>query len=296
MTNNETACIRSGPLSAEVSLVGAEMLRLHHTTHGDLLWSRDTSVWAGVSPILFPIVGKAADDRIRIGSRAYRMPQHGFAATRRFDVVDHSSALLTCSLGSDVQTLSMYPFEFELSVSYRLSDSALIMEAEVRNPGPVSMPASFGFHPAFRWPLHAGRPKTDYTLTFPKDQNLEIRRLLERRLSATTQSLLLDKGRLHLQESLFENGAAIMLERQSNSLTYGAPRAPFALQLEMENLPHLGLWMKPGHDYLCVEPWQGFSDPEGFEGVLFDKPGVFLLSPGARRQFRLAVNIVPSSG
>ena len=54
------------------------------------------------------------------------------------------------------------------------------------------------------------------------------------------------------------------------------------VHMEWDNLPDLGLWEKPGAPFLCIEPWAGFNDPQGFAGELDEKPGVVVLAPGAR--------------
>ena len=54
----------------------------------------------------------------------------------------------------------------------------------------------------------------------------------------------------------------------------------------------LGLWQKPGAAFLCIEPWQGHSDPVGFAGGLRDKPGIVQLAAGASRSFRMDVTVL----
>ena len=39
------------------------------------------------------------------------------------------------------------------------------------------------------------------------------------------------------------------------------------LSIAFEGLPHGALWMRPGADYLCVEPWCGYADPEDFKYI-----------------------------
>jgi galactose mutarotase-like enzyme len=60
----------AGPgLAAEVSEIGAELVRLQDHEGRDLLWSGDPAIWAGRAPLLFPMVGRAKDDRIRVDGR-----------------------------------------------------------------------------------------------------------------------------------------------------------------------------------------------------------------------------------
>jgi len=41
--------------------------------------------------------------------------------------------------------------------------------------------------------------------------------------------------------------------------------------------------MKPGADFLCIEPWSGCASPIGFDGEFSEKPGVLLIPPGEQR-------------
>ncbi len=295
MTRDERVRLRAGPLCAEIAPVGAELVRLHHRDHGELLWARDTAVWAGVSPLLFPVVGKVANDRIMVDGVRLAMPQHGFAATSRFAVASRSKARVSFRLVSSERTRSIYPFDFALCVSYVLAGDGLTVTAELDNTGDRVLPASFGFHPAFRWPLYRGCSKNEHFLVFAEDDRLEVFRLRDRLLYGIGERMALDDGRLFLNESLFAEGAAIILDRRSNSIVYGAAGAHFALRIDTGGLPHLGLWMKPGHDYLCIEPWHGHADPIGFAGAFADKPGVFHLAPGGRRAFELNIRIIPAA-
>ena len=83
---------------------------------------------------------------------------------------------------------------------------------------------------------------------------------------------------LPLRQDLFAEDALIFLEPRSRSLRFLAEGGP-TLTLRWEGFPHLGLWAKPhpGPAFLCIEPWEGYADPEGWDGEFAAKPGSFLL-------------------
>jgi galactose mutarotase-like enzyme len=95
---------------------------------------------------------------------------------------------------------------------------------------------------------------------------------------------------LPLCEELFTEDALIFLEPRSRGLRFEAEGGP-ALTLRWDGFPHLGLWAKPdpGPAFLCIEPWEGHADPEGWDGDFSDKPGSFLLAPGATRRWSLTL-------
>src|SRR6185295_9024920 len=60
----------------------------------------------------------------------------------------------------------MWPFAFRLEVHFAIAGDALRMEALVHNPAKTPLWFSFGFHPAFAWPLPGGAPKAAHRLVF----------------------------------------------------------------------------------------------------------------------------------
>jgi len=54
----------------------------------------------------------------------------------------------------------------------------------------------------------------------------------------------------------------------------------------------LGLWTKPGAAYVCVEPWHGIADPEGYDGDFRAKPGVFEIAAGGTKRIALHVTLL----
>jgi galactose mutarotase-like enzyme len=145
--------IASNELTAEITSRGAELVRLSDCRGRELLWDGDAHWWAGRSPLLFPIVGKVPGDRFRIGSKQYEMRQHGFARTADFMLVNADRSSCTFELRSSAETLRHYPFAFTLRATYQIVGPILTVRATIANESSVLMPMSFGFHPAFRWPL-----------------------------------------------------------------------------------------------------------------------------------------------
>ena len=55
--------------------------------------------------------------------------------------------------------------------------------------------------------------------------------------------------------------------------------------------PQLGIWTKPGAHYVCIEPWHGIADPNGYTGEFREKPGVFEVAPGANKTMTISVTL-----
>jgi galactose mutarotase-like enzyme len=63
------------------------------------------------------------------------------------------------------------------------------------------------------------------------------------------------------------------------------------LHVRFDDFPTLGVWTKPGADFICIEPWHGFSDPVGFSGEIRDKPGIFEIAAGATRSMTMSISL-----
>lgn len=280
--------ISDGTLTAEVAARGAELVRLQDRDGLDLLWDGDPAFWTGRSPLLFPIVGEVKGNRAKVDGTEYEIGRHGFARTSNFGLVSSEPARCTWRLEASEATRRQYPFEFRLDVTYAIRDGVLKMVAEVANAGQGTMPVSFGFHPALRWPLPYGKPRAAHEIVFDKDEPAPIRRPVDGLLSTATYPTPVRERRLALHDDLFKDGALVFDRLQSRSVTYGE-----RLWVDFPDMPHLGIWMLPGAGYVCIEPWQGHASPQDFDGDLVDKPGIVSIAPGAARRFAMSISVSP---
>ena len=288
---SDPVLLRSGQVQAMISPIGAELTGLTHDAFGELLWSGDPRWWARQSPLLFPVVGKCAGDRIRVGDQEFPMPLHGFAHGMTFDVVATEIHRCRLVLTDGPATQVHYPFPFRLEVDYALDGAAQRIEARIINTGCGILPASFGFHPGFRWPLADGLPKTAHRLVFDADNHLDVARAKDGLILPGTTRFDLSNGALPLDETLFADGAMVMHAPRSRRVRFLADGSPFAVSLAWRNLPSLGLWMRPGADFLCIEPWAGHGDPAGFAGDFRDKPGVIAIAAGETAGFEMDLSV-----
>ncbi len=279
--------ISTPALSAEISTTGAELMRLQDRTGADLLWDGDPAFWASRSPLLFPIVGEAKANRIKVDGTTYEIGRHGFARTSTFTLVRSDAASCTFRLEASEATRRHYPFAFRLDVTYRIEAATLRMEAEVTNTGDGVMPASFGFHPALRWPLPYGTSRAAHEIVFEHDEPAPIRRPVDGLLSTAQFPTPVHERHLKLHDDLFEDGALVFDTLASRSVVYGD-----AVRVAFPHMPHLGIWTKPGAGYVCIEPWQGHASPEGFDGELADKPGMVAIAPSATETFAMSIEVL----
>lgn len=286
----ESVTLRNETLGAAVSARGAELQRLCTAAGEELLWDGNPDIWAGRSPLLFPVVGNVKDDHITVRGKHYPMLRHGFARTSTFQLVESDAAHCVWRLRANDETRARYPFAFRLDVAYAVDGARLTMRATVVNEGAEPMPASFGFHPAFRWPLVPGVAREDYEVHFETPEPEPIRRLAGGLLGGPEPTPVASE-RLALADGLFERDALIFDRLRSRRLTYG-PAAGRRLLLDFPVMPHLGIWSKPGAGFVCLEPWQGFADPSDFDGELAEKPGIVEIPPQSERIFELTATVL----
>ena len=292
---NSWVPLSSADLHAEVNPLGAQLSILRDRSGRDLLWDGDPSVWSGRAPILFPIVGELAGGSYRLGAKTYRLSRHGFARGKTFEIVAATEATATFRLKADEATWQVYPFRFELDVHFALNGPTLVVRTSIRNTDVGNMPASFGYHPAFRWPLPYGRDRSSHFIEFASDEPAGIRRLNSAGLLTPDRyPTLVSNRRLMLKDSLFQNDAVIFDQVRSRSVTYGADDGP-RIRVSYPDAPYLGVWTKPGAHFICIEPWHGIADPDGFCGDFTAKPGVFEVKPGDVESMEMAITLIADS-
>lgn len=291
----DLVALRSDALTASIHPLGAELWSLRDAEGRELMTDADPAFWSGHAPLLFPIVGALAGDAYRLGERRFTMPRHGFARHSEFALVEADDAGALFRLDASDASRTAYPFDFRLDMAFALTGTTLAMTATVSNRGNTPMPFSFGYHPAFAWPLPYGSAAEDHRIVFERDEPTPIRRLDPATgLVAPEPQPSPVEGKVYPPTYAdFEADALIWDELQSRSLTYGVPGRP-RLRIDFPDTPMLGIWQKPGARFLCIEPWAGIADPLGFAGDFTQKPGVMTLAPGAQQRLRMDLTLLES--
>ena len=285
--------IGSDILSVAINRIGAELTSLRDIEGRELMTDADPAFWTGHAPLLFPVVGMPFRETIRVDGVEYPMKKHGFARHARFAVADVGADQARFVLADSDETRASYPFAFELAVTFRVDGPTLSIDASVINRGPVELPASFGFHPAFAWPLPYGQDRGAHRILFSADEPAALKTIAaDGTIAAATRETPLDGRTLHLADALFEKDALVWDRVRSDKVTYGAMAGP-RLDIRFPDTPMLGIWTKPGAAYVCVEPWHGIADPEGYTGEYRDKPGVFIVPVGGEKRIGMSVTLVP---
>lgn len=261
---------------------GAELQSIFHKPHDlEYMWGGDPAVWGKHSPLLFPIVGTLKENTYYFKDRPYSLSRHGFARDREFTVESQKADSITFLLKSSSETLTVYPFEFELRVIYRLRPDGFTTTYQVNNPDRAPLWFSVGGHPAFKVPLTADTTYEDYYLEFGQSETAPRWPISKDGLIQTTPEPLLNNTKmLPLKKNLFARDALVLKHPASESVTLRSSRTERGLRMDFPGFPFLGLWAAPGADFLCIEPWCGIADSVDASQQWTDKEGINQLDSG----------------
>ena len=286
-------------LRVEVEERGAQLCRVYDKKNGnEILWEGKEPFWRYHAPILFPIVGRVANNEYRYGGKTYSLPQHGFARVSDFAAVcDDSAGTLRFQLADSEKTKEVYPFGFRLQVEYLLEGRSLTVRWNVTNPSQEeTMYFSIGAHPAFRTPLVEEEAKNEYFVHFEDDP--APRYILfnkESGLAVPGKEYVMDtdNGYLQLKDHLFDIDTFIFQEGQIRTISLCRPdRTPY-LRMHCAGFPYFGLWTQNDDaPFVCLEPWYGRLDDEGFTGELPEKTGIQKLAPGAAFEAAYTIEVL----
>ncbi len=269
-------------LEVEIDTKGAEVKKIYHRQFQlDYLWSGDAAYWNRTSPVLFPIVGKVKDNTYTYQDQPYRLTQHGFARDTDFILESFTASEAVFALSSSSETLTVYPFDFKLYITYTLSDTSLTVAYKVMHRNQGELLFSIGAHPAFRCPLEAGLSFEDYQLTFEKEESTPRLLLGSSGISRKTETVFAPGSKvIPLNYNLFgAKDAIVFKDLQSSAMTLSSEKGSHGLHFHFTGFPYMGIWTKPG-PFLCIEPWFGIADFEDADGKLEHKEGILRLNSG----------------
>jgi len=256
------------------------------------MWQADSEIWAKHAPILFPIVGELNEGKTLFNGETYAMSRHGFFRTSLTQLIEHTATSATFELKASKSTKSLYPFEFSLCVGYELVETTLVNSFEVRNLGKEPMPFTLGGHPAFAIAHFECENIADYYLEFDKEEYASKHLLNSDGLfSGFTRSVLKGQKKLPITADLFNEDALVFKNLLSSSVQLKSNQHSHGLRFTYKDWPYLGIWAKPGAKYVCLEPWMGCADNEGFTGEFHEKECAITLSPSESKSLSFSVEV-----
>lgn len=274
--------IKNEHLTIGISAHGAELQSIKDSDGKEYLWQANPSIWGRHSPILFPIVCGLWNDTCRIDGKEFNMSRHGFARDTDFTLVAQGKEKVVYAMHENEATLKVYPYHFNLAVSYRLAKNKIKVVWHVENTGRKEMYFQIGGHPAFlipgllpSEPMH-GRLRLDDT---------EPRRIFGNVKGCVTpehSAVVTEEGILSFDEELFKDDALIFDHSQLHKVSLLNHENKAEVSVEFK-APAVGIWSPYGKNapFVCIEPWYGIADWADYDGEFKDKYLMNKLLPGA---------------
>jgi len=275
--------IQNDTLLVEISETGAELQRVFNKkTNIEYLWNGDNLYWGRRAPLLFPIVGKLKEGKMRLDSGEYYISQHGFVRDMIFELNDSTTYRADLMVRSNQVTKKMYPFDWVLQCRYTLKNNMLDVKTIISNDSSDSdMLFSVGYHPAFRVPLEQNLTFSDYYLRFNKDTKHE-KSLLKDGLIDDKTVKGFDNYTIPLSEDTFLQDALVFKGLKSNEILLKSDKTKHGIKFTFDGFPYLGIWSKPGASFVCIEPWHGIADSVHHDGDFSSKEGLIKLEAGRK--------------
>ena len=273
-------------LQAEINDFGAELHSLVlEETGKEYVWCGDKNIWSGQSPILFPAIGKMLDSSYILDGKKYEMSKHGFARNNKFEVTRQEKNLAEFTLRENDDTLKMYPFSFELIITFKVVKKSLFVTHTVRNKNSSTMYFSLGCHPALN--INIGDK-----VVFEKEENLNTLRIdADGIIYEVGEKILDNTSDIEITNDIFNSDALIFQNPISKGATLKNDDKDI-LRFNWGNIPYLGIWAKPGAPYVCIEPWHGICDSYESKKDIKEKDGINSLDKNCEFSYTWSVEIL----
>ena len=275
-------------IAIEVAPHGAELVSL--TKGGrEYMWCGDAKYWNRHAPILFPAVGKPFNNEIHIDGQAFTMKQHGFARDCEFEEVGEGRLRMQPFRPEN------YPYRFGLEAQYKLEGNRVDITWTIENQDTRDLFAQIGAHPAFQMPgydpadaVHgyvryydaAGQPVSPVLVSDLSDGNrvplpVPVRVPAEMPVTGETfahDALIIEEGQVASTELLDKQGTPV-------------------LRVDCPQAEAYGIWApyKPGCPFVCLEPWCGLCDKQGFTGDISERTYIHRITPGGKYSFTYSI-------
>lgn len=235
--------------------------------------------FTGGWPFCFPVCGRleryGQEGKYYYDGHVYTLPIHGFAGYQPWRVDTVARNRLKISLRDTAETLTQYPFPFQLTLDYTVNRSELLCLQTYTNRGHRPMPYYAGFHPYFLTPpLHEG--KENVQLNYQAVKGFTYNSALTDLTGEQPPYPLPTAITADINERL-----TLLGEDKRLTLTFADGDI---LQMIVEGVedshmfPYLQVYTPKEKSFICLEPWM--SHPNAMNTV----NGVRWLAPGQHEQ------------
>lgn len=293
--------IYSNGYQASIETLGAELKSFRDPDGKEYIWNSNPMYWKRSSPLLFPIIGNVRDNKTIIDGKEYNIPKHGFVNSMEFQYQSMDINQATFFINYNNETLSMYPFEFSLSICYQLNDNKLSISYKVENHSKKTMHYHIGAHPGFTCPLDEEETIEDYMIEFEENETLSSYVYDLSKLCFLFNSgyiHLEHQNQLHLKKEFFDSDAVYFRNTKSRYVNLISKNSNKGIQLQYPDFTSIALWTPIGANapFLCIEPWNGAAIFDDEDNNLSHKRDIQLLEANKKKVHNLYMIILNERG
>lgn len=262
---NEIFCLNISETGAEL-----EQLCIHDI---NILWQK-SDLWKRQSPILFPIIGQVKDGYYIYENTTFFIPSHGFIKDEIFDVVQLDSDIIKLKAKYNENTLKMYPFKFEFSISYKLINNKMKIILEIKNVDTKPMYFSCGLHPGFSYEGLDQLFQEKYHIGFSQEKvkSVEFTPCLVASIKEKEIKKEMELADISLELAKYKT----LCYQGLSSIELRSKTKILKIRNEM---PYTAFWQanSSAPQFICIEPWYGLPDDADTNHQLINKRGILQL-------------------
>ncbi|MGN1398757.1 MAG: hypothetical protein ACI4WG_02000 [Erysipelotrichaceae bacterium] len=222
-------------LCATISSLAAEVISLKKGEE-EFVWDRNKEDWHNCNPILFPIVGPLKDNSYTYKNQTYSLNQHGFLRRSQFNFIEIKKDSTKLQFKQNQASKELYPFDFTLTVSYRLDNDKLLIAYHLENNDDKELPFDIGFHPAFVCCNYYDENFAKVKIRFEKkEDNLPLTIDLKELVN-------LEKQETFFYQNFNSEYVELLTEKHT-------------IRVAIKDFTTLGFWRKSEKsEFICIEP------------------------------------------
>jgi len=283
-------------LTVTASDYGAELQSIVYEGT-EYLWQGNSEFWTGRAPILFPIVGKLKGGAMLYDARKFVMKNHGVCRDIDFKMTNKTEDSVSFFLCDNKLTKEVYPFDFELLVTYKLDGRTLSTQLQVTNKYASPIFFSIGGHPAFNCPLNPGETFEDYEIVLDKEE-IQGTRLFDqdgvicnKTMPFFNHSSIIPMDYTHYQKL----GTLVFKNLNSTQATLRSKKTGIGVTVGFPDFQYFAVWTKSKAPFICLEPWQGVCDSSFYNSNFSGKTGTIELAPNEKYSCEFTITPTPST-
>lgn len=280
--------LKNEQLTVWVATLGAELQSVKDNNGREYLWQAGPE-WPRRSPILFPIVCSVNDNTYVVDGKAYHLPRHGFARDMEFTLISKTDEKVTLALHESEETLKVYPYRFNLAVTYRLEGNKVHVIWHVENTDCQEIHFQIGAHPAFNVP----GGKLEGIIKLDNKEPMDtLKSYADGSHDMVEVPLEADEGVMEISNNFFRNDSVKIHKCQTHRAMLMDTNGEPAVTVDYKT-PVCAFWSPYDKHapFVCIEPWYGVGDPRGWKGEFRNKPLMNHLLPGASFMSKYTITI-----